>query len=540
MKINFLCVEDALIAIGFRKMAAVMKAINSDTNIFYVPLSRRTSFRNRVLSIQQDNNSSKWAIEIATAVSDADIVAFSSMSDYADLVKLILKEVKTLNPDAFTVWGGAHPIIAPEQAIEADVDAICTGEGEHAFPELVERLKQGHPYMDVQNFWFKTKTNEIVKTRFRPLSSNSELAELPLLDYASDREHIYEAGKGFTKLTKSQYLLFSGLGYNTVFSIGCPFRCTYCGNTKFISNDKNYTQIRHPGVDYLIRELEQAIEHHPHIGSIVFHDDSFMALPNVVLEEFAEKYKKKIDIPFAVFGVIPNFVKDEKFKILMSAGLNRVRMGIQSGSGRILEFYRRPSPPEKIFSATSIIGHYLRYMIPPAYDIIVDNPIETKEDIRDTLKLVYNLPRPFTLNIFSLRVMPNTDMATQFEELGVDQHGFDMVSEGYLTLTPTLANALLYLLCIIKPPRFLFELWLSKCLPAEAPQQTYPLLNTVLRTGYLTRRGIDHLWHMDFSVLPGRFGFFLWNAKIIYLWRKYCVRRYTADYIPKRRHISPS
>ena len=49
--------------------------------------------------------------------------------------------------------------------------------------------------------------------------------------------------------------------------------------------------------------------------------------------------QKKINIPFAIYGVIPTYVREDKIALLLDAGLNRIRMGIQSGSENILEFY---------------------------------------------------------------------------------------------------------------------------------------------------------------------------------------------------------
>ena len=78
--------------------------------------------------------------------------------------------------------------------------------------------------------------------------------------------------------------------------------------------------------------------------------------------------------------------------------MNRVRMGIQSGSERLLAFYKRPTPVGKIRQAAATLAEFARYHINPAYDVIVDNPIETRQDVVDTLELLYGLARPFTLS----------------------------------------------------------------------------------------------------------------------------------------------
>src|SRR5258708_30019049 len=101
--------------------------------------------------------------------------------------------------------------------------------------------------------------------------------------------------------------------------------------------------------------------------------------------------------PFAVYGVIPNYVRQDKFELLSWAGMNRIRMGIQSGSKNMLDFYKRPTPPEKILKAGEAIAAFApKYHIPAAYDIIIDNPIETPDDVKSTPQLLYKIARPYT------------------------------------------------------------------------------------------------------------------------------------------------
>jgi hypothetical protein len=52
--------------------------------------------------------------------------------------------------------------------------------------------------------------------------------------------------------------------------------------------------------------------------------------------------------------------------------MNRLRMGIQSGSDKMLKFFKRPNKPGLIKNVAGVIGDYRGFMIPPAYDIIVD------------------------------------------------------------------------------------------------------------------------------------------------------------------------
>ena len=332
------------------------------------------------------------------------------------------------------IWGGIHPIIQPEDAILADVNAICTGEGEFAFEEFLDNFKHDRDYTNTKNFWFKPNGHghsngngdQLIKNHFLPLMTVQEMEKLPFPQYGAETEKIYLPGHGFVKMGAEDYLLNDGLGYTTLWSIGCPFHCSYCGNTKFIANDAKYKRIRHPSARYMVDQVKDARARFPHLSQVSFHDDSFMAIPYGQLEEFAELWHDELKLPFAVYGVIPNYVRQDKFELLSWAGMNRVRMGIQSGSKNMLDFYKRPTPPEKILKAGEVIASFApKYHIPSAYDIIMDNPIETRDDVKSTLQLLYMMDRPYTLFIYSLKVIPNTGLAAAMEERGVDLEEID-------------------------------------------------------------------------------------------------------------------
>jgi radical SAM superfamily enzyme YgiQ (UPF0313 family) len=461
--------------------------------------------------------------EIARHIAGADIVGYSSMTGYADLTRRVITRVRELNPGGYQIWGGIHPIIHPEDAILADVDAICTGEGEFAFHELYELFRDGRDHTEVRNFWFKDAAGNVTRNQFLPLMTEEQMETLPFPQYG-EGESLYRPGKGFTEMRVGDFLANDGLGYTTLWSIGCPFHCTFCGNTKFIANDPKYKRLRHPSARYIVDEVKAVRERLPHVSQVSFHDDSFMAIPYAEIERFAELWRAEVGIPFAVYGVIPNYVKQDKFEILTWAGMNRVRMGIQSGSKRILDFYKRPAPPEKVLEAGNTIAAFApKYHIPPAYDIIMDNPVETREDVVDTLELLYKMARPYTLFIYSLKVIPNTQLETLMKERGID---LDEINSSYQSIPPRAANLVLYTLALCRPPRWIFNRMLKRVKASTEPQKLYPRLGTALRFAYLSKRALSHLRVMDFSIIPGWTGYVLWRTGVTKAWQK----RFTARY----------
>ena len=521
ISVRMACVEDGLDNIGFRKIAAFVRSIHPNTIIAYVPAGNLRSIVRTLIGKGTGDLSDKDVRIVAEFLAEGSLVCLSSMTQYSPIVHKIIAEIRQINPRAYILWGGIHPIIYPEDAIK-HADAICTGEGEFAFETFLQLVKNNKNYSTAPGFWFRTDTGVIKNTNL-PLMSKDEMDLLPPLMY-QDGELIYHRDKGFTPLHTNDILHFTGLSYNTVWSIGCPLKCTFCGNSKFIEYDDAYRRLRHPSSRTIVDEIKRAVNKHPHIGTVVFHDDSFLALPYKVLQEFCELWKKEVRIPFAVFGVIPNYVSEDKIALLLDAGMNRVRMGIQSGSQAILDFYQRPTPITRIHEAMRILNKYQKYMIPPAFDIILENPVETPEDTRATLDLLYEMPRPFTLNIFGLRLIPNTQLEKDIQAKGIDL--LSIKTSYHSAYQATLGTVLVFALVVWRMPRRIYSVLRNKVLPTPSEQPHYPLSLAMVRAVYLVQRAFDHLRFMDFSVLPGKVGYCLWKVGVINLWQRFILTRY--------------
>ena len=527
MRVKMVCLEDGITSCGFRKMAAYVERLHPGTESCYISTERYRSVRAAVRGMGDRAVVSDTQVdEIAEGLRGSDLIGFSSMTGYAELTRRVIKRVRELSPQTYMIWGGIHPIIQPEDAIRADVDAICTGEGEFAFEQFFDAFKDERDYLGTKNFWFKSGSNgdrEILKNHFLPLMTVPEMEQLPFPQYGAPGEKIYMPGRGFVSMGTDDYLLNDGLGYTTLWSIGCPFHCSYCGNTKFIANDPKYKRIRHPSARYMVDQVKDARARFPHLSQVSFHDDSFMAIPYGRLEEFAELWRDELSLPFAVYGVIPNYVRQDKFELLSWAGMNRIRMGIQSGSQAMLDFYKRPTPPEKIVGAGKVIASFApRYHIPAAYDIIMDNPIETRDDVEATLQLLYEMDRPYTLFIYSLKVIPNTGLAAAMQERGLD---LDEIDDSYLAIPPRWANLMLYLIALWRPPAWLWNRLMGRARASGEPQRLYPRLGLVLRTLYLTKRVLSHMRVLDFSITPGRTGYVAWRVGLVGLWQRRFRRR---------------
>jgi hypothetical protein len=84
---------------------------------------------------------------------------------------------------------------------------------------------------------------------------------------------------------------------------------------------------------------------------------------------------------------------------------------------------------------------------------------------------------------------------------------------------------MLYLIAIWRPPPWLWNRLMGRVRASTEPQKLYPRLGLVLRTMYLTKRVLAHLRVMDFSITPGKTGYYAWKIGLVGLWQKRFTRR---------------
>jgi len=305
-------------------------------------------------------------------------------------------EVSKLFPTKKIIWGGVQPLIDPESCLK-HVNIIIRGEGDEAIIDLLNALQNNKSYDKIKNVWVKKK-GKIIKNDFRPLIK--DLDALPFPDY-SDHNKLYILGNKIYKKNPIPHIKYS---YNISFSRGCPFSCTFCIN-HFYNKIFNYKYLRRRSVDSAIKELLLAKKNSPKIKSIGFWDDIFMNDPKW-LKEFAYKYKKYINLPFFAYGNA-NFITEENMKLLKKAGIHFFELGLQTGSEHIRKnIFKRMDTDEKILKADQIIH---KYKIPVGYDLIFSE-FENEEDLKNGLKFLLKLKKPFKIGRHKLVYYPNFEI----------------------------------------------------------------------------------------------------------------------------------
>ena len=450
MKIVLVAIDDGLICIGHRRVSSAVKEHFDDVTsyIYNVSGNLKAYFTNHLFKMQ-DLDKFPVHPDFVRQIADADVVGFSCMSKYSRVVTQRIADIKKVNPNCYIVWGGVHAIIDPDHAIQY-ADAVCTGEGEFAMVNLLKNFRSPEREKTHQ-FWFR-HDGKLIKNPLLPLMTPEEMDALPLPDLSEDT--IYVDAGSIRPLDAATYLRVQGTSYTTVWTIGCPFKCTYCGNSKFLKNDVKYAKIRHTSPARFVQELKHAMEKMPFITYVDIADDNFFFAKPQAIFEFADLYAKEIGQPFFMPGIFPGSIRDERqLDALIDAGLRQARMGIQSGSEKLLKFYKRPTKLETVErAARMLISRYPR-TAPPYFDIIIDNPIEDEEDIQATVGLLRRLPRPYTLFVYSLRIIANTEMADFAKDNShLDFHG---IEDSYQRVINTRYALLVYMASLVRLPETL-------------------------------------------------------------------------------------
>ena len=190
---------------------------------------------------------------------------------------------------------------------------------------------------------------------------------------------------------------------------GCPYSCTYCCNNLFKRIYKNKGRIlRYRSNENVISELENVLSKYPFIDLIQFFDDDFISGRLKNLTEFTEMYKYRIGLPFKI-NTTPTSINNSNIDSLIDAGLVAMEIGLQSASEYTNNsLYKRKFEPEKFFETAKLLsGKQIRRVY---YDLILDNPYESVNDLSTTFRYIAKLPMPFMLNLFSLTFYPGTFM----------------------------------------------------------------------------------------------------------------------------------
>jgi len=319
-----------------------------------------------------------------------DVIAYSLVTgEHTYHVVLNAKIKKSYS--CFSAFGGPYPTYMPD-IIELDgVDAVCRGEGDIFFPELLDKMSLGKDYFSTPNFWLKKPNGTVVKNGIGPLVEN--LDELPF----PDRGLVYDADGLLRIRNKKNFMAMRG----------CPYHCTYCFNHIYNQMTRGKGAVlRYRSVENVISEIRAVKKAYP-LGRVCFEDDTFLLKPPGWLEAFAYQYAKEINLPLTC-NVRCDLINEDNVRLLQQMGCVIIFTGVEAYDHEIRKhLLNRDIPMDQTLYACNLLKKYgIKVATQNLVGLPVDDPLELALTALDfNIKL-----KPYIGSAYMLYPYPKTEI----------------------------------------------------------------------------------------------------------------------------------
>ena len=335
-----------------------------------------------------------------------DILCITTMSCEFEYLMSFFSEIKISKKTTVAI-GGVHCTLLPDQTIDKNLfDLVCIGQGEAVFDEILTKKEINERLDNIEGTYFRNKkSGKITKNNKRRLLPPEDL-------WKSDTDY---------SLYGNEYFVhpFDG-GTTRMFwmevSRGCPWNCTYCGNSALKKCYKGLGKyVCNRPLDSTFHNFKIMIEKY-NINIFNFTAECFLFQPKKWLKEFADRYSKEVKKPFLI-QTRSETVNTATLDILKSfqAPFFQVGLGVESGSDRILnKVCKRRTNIDDVIRAYDLLSEY--DVRSSAY-FMIGFPTETREEIFKTIDLC----RRINAHINSVSIfqpLPGVELTRQCIEKG--------------------------------------------------------------------------------------------------------------------------
>jgi radical SAM superfamily enzyme YgiQ (UPF0313 family) len=310
-------------------------------------------------------------VEHAIGVLEADVYGLSCWTANRRGVALVAREIKRIHPRSHVVVGGPHatPLAREMLAHHEDIDTIAVGESEQTFLEILDRLQRRESPAGIAGTVYRDGHRLAVAPKRAAIEDLDALASVH--DYFDT--HIVMTSRG------------------------CAWRCTFCGAEA--SWGRGY---RGQSVPYVLDALEKAVARAP-VKMLQIKDDTFTTNRKRVLalcrgiRERNIRFLWSCDTRVDVLG-------DELLREMRLAGCERLSLGVESGSQKILDAIDKKITPDEIIASSELAK---KYGIKIRYYMMIGNRGETQETFAETLRFLERA-KPHQSIFACLSVYPGT------------------------------------------------------------------------------------------------------------------------------------
>ncbi|MDH5202565.1 MAG: B12-binding domain-containing radical SAM protein [Nitrospirota bacterium] len=335
-----------------------------------------------------------------------DVVGITAYTVNVNIVKALFKEIKAWNPEVFTVIGGHHATVAPDDFLDSSIDLSIMGEGVFAFQELMRRLEKKEKFDGMKGIVYKEEDN-IIKIPHEPVV---DLDALPLPKRDLTKQYRSSYASEWMKPLASMRT-----------SKGCAFRCNFCALWKLT------------GGRYLTRKPENIVKELLTIKEeFIFFADDESLIDAKRMTELARLIKEAgIKKRYFLYGRSDTVSKHpELIEAWKEVGLERVFVGLEFFSDEDLKYIKKGSTIKHNREAVTI----LQSLGIEIYASFIVRPDFTKEDFRNFIDYCRSMKLNFA-TFAVLTPLPGTDLYQEVKEIMIT-HNYDYFDFLH-TLLPT-------------------------------------------------------------------------------------------------------
>ena len=330
-------------------------------------LEKYTPFETQILDLEQKIYRSV-SFEEAFRNNDSQIFGITATTYTRFEAIKIAKYIKKIRPDSWVIAGGVHFMYCAKDTLEKipEIDIVVRGEGEITIVELANAINEG------RNF---DKINGITYQREGQVIENPNQAIFENLDSIPT----------YTKFTWDEYpeYLFGYPGRIRAISVmssrGCPFNCVFCSKAGMKYRLRNAKSV--------VDEIEILKEKFD-IEGINFLDLTFTANPRHVRSVCQEMINRNIKLKW--WCESRTNIPLDLLDLMKQAGCVSLVIGVESGSPRILQKISKGISIEQVINFCKKCSEIDIIVVPY---FMFSHPDETREDVEQTLDLIYELEK---------------------------------------------------------------------------------------------------------------------------------------------------
>ncbi len=321
------------------------------------------------------------------ALAEADLVGISSSTVLFGRAVQVLKRIKKQRPELPVIVGGPHATLRTEDAVIRGFDAAVTGEGEYTTLDIVEAIEKGTPLYEVAGA--AAKNGDVVV--FGP--SRGFAPDLDVFP-DPDRTLVQDYSKYFD----------NGIEYVGMMATrGCPYNCLFC---KPMLDHMHGPKVRHRSPKRIAQEMAN-VANTLGYKRFLFKDDT-MVLGGI--EWFVEFERELAAAGLKDSKWICQARVDQISKPLLDqmkrCGLEAIAFGVESGSQKVLDFFRKGIKIEQTIKAFDLCHEH---EVGTLAFVMLGAPVETREDLEATVSLVERI-RPKCLSFSIATPGPGNDL----------------------------------------------------------------------------------------------------------------------------------